>query len=114
MSDIASTNENDKYLLVTVEVFSRFAFVFSMKNKTANTVTDVLKDVFEEISPYILNTDLDSEFISSAFKTLMSRHGIEINYVDVGECKKLSTVDRFVRTLRQKINMYLSQYHTTK
>ena len=114
MSDIASTNENYKYLLVIIDVFSRFAFVFPLKNKTADTVTYILKDVVEETSPHILNTDLGSEFISNSFKTMLLKHGIQINYVDVGEHKKLAIVDRFVRTLRQKINMYLSQYHTTK
>ena len=97
------TNENYKYRCVIIDVFSRFA-----------TGTNILKEVVEETSPHILNSDLGSEFISNAFKALMSRLGIEINYVDVGEHKKLAIVDRFVRTLRQKINMYLSQYHTTK
>ena len=114
MSDIASTNENYKYLLVIIDVFSRFAFVFPLKNKTADTVTDILKDVVEETSPHILNTDLGSEFISNSFKTMLLKHGVQIHYVDVGEHKKLTIVDRFVSTLRQKINMYLSQYHTTK
>ena len=45
----------------------------------------------------------------------MSRErGILINYVDVGDHHKMGIVDRFVRTLREKINQYFTMYNTTK
>ena len=94
-------------------MFSRFAFVIPLKSKSADTVTDALKDVVDETQPSIINTDLGSEFISHSFRTLIARQGAEINYVPVNEHKKISIVDRFVRTLRQKINMYMSQHNTT-
>ena len=39
---------------------------------------------------------------------------IEIRCVDVAEHNKLGIVDRFCRTLREKINKYLSMHNTTK
>jgi len=114
MSDIASTNRNFKYLLVVIDVFSRFAFVVPLRSKDAETVTEALKDIIHETQPTIINTDLGSEFISQSFKKLIERQGAEINYVAVNEHKKLAIVDRFVRTLREKINMYLAQYNSTK
>ena len=74
LSDISTSNGNYKYLLVVIDVFSRFAFVFPLKNKRADSVTVALKEVFEETSPLIINTDLGSEFISSSFKTLTTRN----------------------------------------
>ena len=47
-------------------------------------------------------------------KKIITRQGIEINYIGVHEHKKIGIIDRFVRTLRQKINMYLTQYNTSK
>ena len=44
----------------------------------------------------------------------MAKQGTDVNYVDAKEHKKLGIVDRFVRTLRRKINVYLSMHHTTK
>jgi hypothetical protein len=114
MSDISVANQNYKYLLVCIDVFSRFAFVKPMKNKKSETVTEVIKDIIENTKPYIINTDLGSEFISDAFRKLMSTHGTQINYVDVGEHHKLACIDRFVRTLRHKINIYLTSHNTTK
>ena len=43
MSDIAASNENYKYLLVCVDVFSRLAFVIPMKNKKHQQLLKALK-----------------------------------------------------------------------
>ena len=114
ISDIATTNDNFKYLLVAVDVFSRYAFVIPLKNKNAETVTEAVKYIVEKTEPQIINSDLGSEFINSSFRTLIAKHGTDINYVPVNEHKKLAIVDRFVRTLREKINMYLAQQNTTR
>ena len=114
MSNMASANNNYNYLLVAVDVYSRFAFAIPMKSKDSKTITESIEDIVNETSPLILNTDLGSEFISKAFVKRMTSQGTEINYVDVGEHKKLAIVDRFVRTLRSKINMYLAQHNTSK
>ena len=114
MSNIASANKNYKYLLVAIDVFSRYAFVYPLKSKSAEYISEVMNELVEETSPIIINTDLGSEFISSEFKKIMERQAIEINYIGVHEHKKIGIVDRFVKTLRQKINMYLTQYNTSK
>ena len=114
MSDIATANKNYKYLLVAIDVFSRYAFVYPLRSKSAEYITEVMQELIEETAPTIINTDLGSEFISSEFKKIITRQGIEINYIGVHEHKKIGIIDRFVRTLRQKINMYLTQYNTSK
>ena len=113
MSNLSRANHGYKYLITAVDVFSRYAFIIPIKNKEANTIIDAIKYFIEKTSPRIVSTDLGSEFISDAFRKLMSRQGTDINYVDVGDHKKLGIVDRFVRTLRQKINMYMEQHNTS-
>ena len=113
MSDIATSNKNYKYLLVAIDVFSRYAFVIPLRSKSTEFVGEALKEIIYETQSYIINCDLGSEFISKNFQTLLAREGAEINYVPVHEHKKIAIVDRFVRTLRQKINMYMAQHHTT-
>ena len=44
----------------------------------------------------------------------MVDNDIEVRYVDVGDHHKLGIVDRFVRSLREKINKYMAMYNTTK
>ena len=44
----------------------------------------------------------------------MKERGIDIQFIDVGDHKRLGIVDRFVRTLREKINKYMAMFNTTK
>ncbi len=113
MSNISSANKNYNYLIVAIDVFSRFAFVIPIKNKRATTITEVLEEIIKDTHPKIITTDLGSEFISRSFKELMKKLGTQINYVDVGDHKRLAIVDRFIRTLREKINLYMSMHNTT-
>ena len=43
----------------------------------------------------------------------MTEQGTEINYFNVGDHKKLGIFDRFVRTLREKLNKYMAMHNTT-
>ena len=112
-SNIASANKNYNYLLVTVDVFSRFAFVIPLRNKRGDTITEAITEIIDETAPSILNTDLGSEFISNSFRKFIKEQGTEINYVDVGDHKRLGIVDRFIRTLREKLNKYMTMHNTT-
>ncbi len=114
LSNLSASNQNYRYLFVAVDVYSRLAYVVPMKLKNAETVTEAIEEFVKKTSPLIINSDLGSEFISDKFRKLMTRQGTEINYVPKGEHHKLAIVDRFIRTLRQKINMYLTQYNTNK
>ena len=114
MSDISSANENYKFLLVVVDVFSRLAFVVPMKNKASHTIVESMNEIIDLTEPTMINSDNGSEWINRDFKKLLRERGITINYVEVGDHHKMGIVDRFVRTLREKINKYCAMYNTTK
>ena len=114
MSDISSANEKYKFLMVAVDVFSRLAFVVPMKNKISHTIVESMTEILDETEPIMINSDNGSEWINKDFKKLLRERGITINYVEVGDHHKMGIVDRFVRTLREKINKYCTMYNTTK
>ena len=68
MSDISSANDNYKYLLVAVDVFSRLAFAVPMKNKSALTIGECLSKILDLTEPTMINSDKGSEWISKDFK----------------------------------------------
>ena len=45
-SDISNMNDNVKYLIVIVDVFSRYAWVFPIKNKSSDTINNIMNDFF--------------------------------------------------------------------
>ena len=113
MSNLAASNKNYKYLSVAIDVYSRLAFVVPMKNKTTAAVNNAVVEILDQTEPNSITTDQGSEFINSDFKKLLSNRGIDIVYVPVGSHHALGTVDRYVRTLREKINKYMEMYNTT-
>lgn len=113
-SDISTTNDNYKWLLCAIDVFTRKSYVIPLKNKTSVTVTHAMSKIIENEKPSIINCDKGSEFISKEFKKLMNDNNIEIRYVEVGDHHKLGIVDRFIRTLRSLINRYQTAYKTTR
>ena len=114
MSSISANNNNIKFLLVAIDVFSRMMFVIPLKNKTASTVTNAMEEIIKSTKCEKLNTDNGSEFISNEFNNMLQKHNVEIQYVDVNDHKKLGIVDRAVRTLRNMINKYMVAYNTSK
>jgi len=80
MGDISTTNNNYKWLLCGVDVFTRKAYVVAMKNKTAISVTTAMRHIIERSKPDIINCDQGSEFISREFKQLMADNDINVSW----------------------------------
>ena len=109
VSVISMANENYKFMLVCVDVFSRLALVVPLKNKEPSTVIEAVEEVLDIAEPTVINCDNGSEFLSYTLKRFVKERGIDVRYVDVKDHHKLGIVDRFYRALRERINKHL--YH---
>ncbi|CAO4361643.1 unnamed protein product [Caenorhabditis nigoni] len=71
-------NQGYCYILVVVDVFSRYLFVRPMKNKECSTTTDAYTDIIKSTwrIPSRLYTDKGTEFMGKTFKTLVKSLGI--------------------------------------
>ena len=58
----------------------------------------------------MINCDNGSEFINTDFKNILTNRGVHIKYVQVGSHHALGTIDRFIRTLREKVNKYMEMH----
>jgi len=105
---LAKVNKNFKYLLCVMDIYSRYAFVFPLKDKKSNTV---LKS-FKQIKNYGSNLWIDrgSEFLNKDFKTFCKDNNINI-YHTYGESKAVY-IERFNRTLKTKLNNYFIENNT--
>lgn len=63
VSNISSENYAYKFLLVLIDIFSRFLYIVPLKNKQHQNVTNGLKSVFHSgRKPDARRTDKGSEF----------------------------------------------------
>ena len=60
---------NNKYLLCVIDVFSKYAWVIPIKNKTGHTLIQAIKSVLKTgCRPKSLQTDTGTEFKNKEFQ----------------------------------------------
>lgn len=96
----AKFNRGFKYLLVVINVFSKYVWVTPVKNKSGQEVANAMAGILKTLaqSPQNLQTDLGKEFYNKNFKDLMQKYGI--NHYSSYSNLKSSVVERVNRTLK--------------
>ena len=110
MSSIARHNDGVRYLLIGVDVFSRFMSVKKLKNKKSESVTPSLESMLGEpafTGTRKIFTDLGSEFTNNKVKKMYERKKIKF-YSNYNYEIKSGIAERHVRTLKAKIYRYLT------
>ena len=107
MGKLHTKNKGNKYIMTVIDTFSKFAFAEPLKTKSANDVTNAMRKVFSNAKkhghapPKNLHTDEGKEFYNSKFQDLMKEHNI--NHYNTYSKLKASIVERFNRTLKEKM-----------
>lgn len=101
-SQYSRQNRGYKFILVVLDVFSRYAWARPLKNKTGVQVTQAFEDIFKDGNkPIKLWTDRGTEFLNTNMSRMLETNGIEL-YSTYNEPKAM-IAERFIRTLRKKI-----------
>lgn len=107
MSWFSKENDDVKYLLVVVDVFSRFAWVECLRNKNGRTVSAALRKIFSKgRKPEKLQTDQGKEFLNRFFRELMQEMKIN-HFTSTDDQIKCAIVERLNRTLRARIYRFI-------
>ena len=101
-----TVNAGNRYILVVLDIFSRFAFCEPLKNKTGPVVAKAFEKIFNTSKrhPSMLYVDEGTEFYNSHMKRVCVENGIKM-YSTHNE-PKASIAERFIRTLRGKIEVH--------
>ena len=106
--DLASfardSEENDgyKYLLVVIDIFSRYAWIEPLKNKTAKIIVRAFNKILSEgRTPRRLRSDAATDFTSKEFQKNLKLKGIK-HFTTHNE-KQANYVERFIKTIKVRI-----------
>lgn len=93
-------NRNFKYILVVINIFSKFVWAIPLKNKTGKEVTAAMESILRKlkIPPRNIQSDLGKEFYNKNFQELMQKYNI--NHYSTYSNLKASIVERVNRTLK--------------
>lgn len=108
-------NNGKRFFMCYIDVFTRKAYVDIIPNKTVESVYNSIKSLFEnEFIPHSIVSDNDSSFISKRVQKLMEDNSV-IHFPNaVGDHNVLGVIDRFIRTLKEKLTVAMKERNTTK
>jgi len=103
MTQFNNDNDGFKFILGIIDIYTRFVFCVPLKNKSAESVANGFKYIFDnlKIYPKALWVDQGKEFYNSKLDSLRSKYNIDI-YSTYGTSKS-AIIERFFRTLKSKI-----------
>ena len=102
VSNLSKQNDNNKFLLVVIDVFSKHAWVIPIKHKTAAEVVEAFETIFTGGRiPNKIQTDDGKEFFNSSVKALFDKYNI--NHFSTNNETKASIVERFNRILKKRM-----------
>ena len=118
-ADLASlvyySDDNDgyKYLLVVIDIFSRYAWVEPLKDKTAVQIVSAFDKIISGGRiPKRLRTDAATDFTSKKFQKFVNEKNI-VHFVTHNE-KQANYVERFIKTLKSRISRYMIEKNTRR
>ena len=102
MQQLSKWNKGYKYLLMVMDIFSKYGWIVPLKDKKGETVTKAFQQIFKEgDKPEYLWTDKGSEFHNKHMKDLLDKHNIKLYSTENEE--KSSVVERWSRTIKTKM-----------
>lgn len=107
MIPYARINKGYRYILTCIDVFSRYARAEPVKSKSGEDVSKAIaKMLIKQVAPRYIQSDLGKEFYNKNVQALFKKH--KIAHYTVHSQFKAALVERFNRTLREKLNRYFT------
>ncbi|CAB3976754.1 uncharacterized transposon-derived [Paramuricea clavata] len=103
LNNLSRFNNQYRYLLVCVDIYSRYAFVRPLKTKTARNVANKFEDILikEKEIPLKIQSDEGTEF-TLIKRDLCKKYGFTLFHTYNRETKAVHA-ERFIETLKQSI-----------
>ena len=108
MQLISKFNKEFLFLLCVIDIFSKYAWVVSLKDKKGISIVNAFQDILKQSNrkPNKIWVDKSSEFYNSSFKKWLQDNDIAM-YSTHNDGKSV-VAERFIKTLKNKIYEYMT------
>ena len=106
MDKYSSQNKGFKYLLNVIDTFSKYVWIEPLKNRTGKNAAEAFESIITQSKrkPNLLHVDMGTEFVNETFKSMLKKYNINMYHTYNEE--KSAIIERFNRTLNQKLRIY--------
>ena len=102
MQQFSKWNKGFRYLLMVLDVFSKYGWIIPLKDKKGETVMNAFKTIFKEgRKPQYLWTDKGKEYYNKHVKDLLEKNKITLYSTENEE--KSSVCERWNRTIKTRM-----------
>ena len=112
MRALSKANDDFKYVVMVIDVFSKYGWAVPIKYKTGEEVRNALESIFKKATPHKIWSDDGNEFWNVKVKRLLQKHNISI--YSTGNEEKCSVIERWNRTIKGKLWKYFTANGTHK
>ncbi len=115
MKSIKRHNSGYTFIVVCIDVLSRFAFAEPVKKKTPEQVGDAIVKMIKTSGrkPWFLMSDRGREYTGKVFKDRMESLDIQHWYASSPDVK-CAIVERYMRTLKSRLWRYFTRHKTLR
>ncbi|XP_071151810.1 uncharacterized protein [Mytilus edulis] len=113
VSNIQKYNNKTRFLLVVIDIFTRFLWIYPLKNKFGKTVADAFEKIFKHGKiPLKVSTDAGTEFKNKNLKRVFKKYDIYHHVYLNSDSSKASIAERVNLTFRRMMFRYFTKHRT--
>ena len=113
MQNISTFNEGYNFVLLAIDIFSRFVWTVPLKSKKGEEVRRAFETIFAQgRKPKNLRTDKGTEFLNFNTKSFFGKHAVN-HFVTQNEEIKANYAERAIKTIKLKIYKYFTANQTS-
>ena len=86
MARIASDNDGVHFVLLCIDIFSRYVWTYPLKNKSGEEVSKAFISIFQDSIPKRIRSDKGTEFIGQKVQRVFKKFGVH-HFVTQNEVK---------------------------
>ena len=103
-------NRGCRYVLVTIDNFSKYGWTVPLKNKNAITIKDSFENVLinSKRKPYLIKTDRGKEFYNNIFQDFLNKNNIKL--YSRNSSYGAVFAERFNRTIRDLLRKIIFEH----
>ena len=114
MVDLAKRNDGYQFVLVAIDIFSRFAHCQPIKSKKGIDITKALQNIFKgQRKPKTIRTDRGMEFRSREVNKYLKTQNI-YHFYALNTETKANYAERLIKTIKHKLFRYMMKHRTQR
>ena len=108
-------NKGFSIVFTLIELTSRKAYAYPLKNKSEKSISEAFNLFLKTVKKVSnLTSDNGTEFTNKTFERIVKANHIKHYFAEKGDKHKMGKIERFNRTLRDKITKYMNTFKTMK